>query len=439
MKTKNILLPLLFIIIINCALSQNNENIDEFINWGLKNNLSLSSYIEVSYTEKGKIKFIAKEDIPKKKELLTIPNSIMFNITKLLELLDSKKLNKQYNKFQKLNLTYAPNPYDFRKEESFISYILYLVQKKQKKYKKSKFYEFFEKFLKSLNKYVVNSPLYFEQSQIDFLAGSLLSRSIDIMKKVYDDEIKILSDKSYYNNYIDSDDYIHFRFPVHNRGLNISNQWTLVPFINIIEQDYTSYNANYTIQDNGDVKIISRREIKKGDEIVLKAPKQTNVRRFLNEGKTNEKLVNYFDSYYISVFGPGIYYLYKLKDEKFKNYYIDLLQKDFDSKATSLYFQFAEELQGDGTDTWAYDVLNKNLQYYKEYFERITLSEIYENFKDKDDRINIERIIRGEKRVIEKAIKHIYKTINQFMEIQTKYMSDDNNGNNKPEENDSDL
>ena len=438
MKAKITLLS--FIITIYSIQCNNNENIDEFISWGLKNNLSISSNIEViSSTENSKIKFIAKEDIQKQKQLLTIPNSIMFNITKLLELLNSKNLKKQYNKFQKLNLTYKPNLYDFRKEESFISYIFYLIEHKPKKYKKTKFYEFFEEFLKSLNKYEVKSPLFYDQTQIDFLSESLLSHSIEAMKKVYEDEMEILSDKSYYNNYIDSDEYIHFRFPVHNKAINISNQLTLVPFMNIIDQDYSSYNANYTIQENGDVKIISKREIKKGDEIIIKAPKQSNVRRLLCEGKTYEKLVNYFDSYYISAFGPGIYYQYKLKDEKFKNFYINLLQKDFDSKATSLYFEYAGEMEGDGSDTWAYDVLNKNLLYYKELFERITLSKIYEYFKDKDDRINIERVLRGEKKVIEKALKRVSKTINQFMEIQTKYMSGDNNGNINPEENNPDL
>ena len=175
----------------------------------------------------------------------------------------SKSLNKQYKQFQKLNLTYDPNPYDFRKEESFLAYIFYLIQYKPKKYKKTKFYQLFESFLKSLNNYMIKSPLYYEQKQIDFLSGSLLSRSIEVMKKVYEKEINILSNDSYYKKDIDFDDYIHYRFSIHNKGLNISNHWTLVPFLNIINEDYTLYNANYTIEENGYVKILSKRNIKK--------------------------------------------------------------------------------------------------------------------------------------------------------------------------------
>lgn len=426
MKIK-ILLLLLFIIIINCE--KNNENIDIFLDWGLKNKLQISSSIEV-LSEKNKIKFIAKEDIPKKKELLTIPNKIMFNISKALELINSKNLNKQYKQFEKLNLTYKYNTSDFRKEESFITYIFYLIQHKPKKYQKTKFFEFFEKYLESLDRYTIKSPLYYEQEQIEFLSSSFLSRAIETMKKTYEDEIHILSKDSSYKKDIDYDDYVHHRFPIHNKGLNISNHWTLVPFLNVIDEDYTSYNANYTIEENGDVKILSRRNIKKGDEIVLKSPKMNNIKRFLYEGKTNEKLYDYYDEYNISAFSRGIYYYYKIKDnEDLKNIYVNIKTKDFDSIITGIYLDYVGVLNGDGSDTWAYDVLDKNLKYYKEYFERITLSKIYEYFSDKDDRINIERIIRGEKKMIEKAIKRISKTINQFMQIQSQYMSGDNKDN----------
>ena len=87
-------------------------------------------------------------------------------------------------------------------------------------------------------------------------------------------------------------------------------------------------------------------------------------------------------------------------------------------------------LNGDGSDTWAYSVLQKNLLYYKERFNRVTLGNIYDVFYDKDDRINIDRIFRGEKKVLEKAYNEVMGTINQFMDIQTKYMSDDKNKEN---------
>ena len=122
MKLK-FLITFILLIITNCE--ENKTYNDEFINWGKKNKLKISHYIEVASIEKDKIRFIAKTNIPKKKTLLIIANSIMFNITNALKLINSKNLNKQYEQFSKLNLTYEPNPYDFRKEESF--YLIFFI------------------------------------------------------------------------------------------------------------------------------------------------------------------------------------------------------------------------------------------------------------------------------------------------------------------------
>ena len=184
------LIPFALIIIINCEKSinttynNNNNNNDKYLEWGLKNNLSLSSYIEVSYEDKNRIKFIAKEDIPKKVELLSIPNSLIFSTSKALDLLNSKNLKKQFKEFYKLNLTYQPNPFDFRKEESFLSYLLYIMQHKSKKYKKTKFYEKYKLFFDSIEKYSIKSALYYEQSHIEYLGGTLLGHSSEVKRKI---------------------------------------------------------------------------------------------------------------------------------------------------------------------------------------------------------------------------------------------------------------
>ena len=427
-------LLILIHILLNTSISciEPPKESDTFLNWGLKNNLNISSFIELSSTsEKSKIRFIAKEDIPRKQELLTIPNSLMFNVSKLLNLLNSKTLNKQYKDFSKLNLTNEPN-YDFRKEESFISYIFYLIEHKPKKYKKTKFYEIYQNYLNILKTYSFKSPIFYDQDQVEYLAGTHLSNEYDVMKRVYQKEIDIFSNDTYYKKELDFDEYAHNRLIIYNKGLNISNTWCLIPFLNFFEYEYSSNNAKYVIEKNGDLKIISRKKIKKGDEIVLKAKKMSNIRRLLLEGKTCEKLLDYFEEYLISAFSPGLYYSYGINEiDYFKNYNVNLKDEDFDSKANNIYFENAEMLGGDGSDNWAYGVLENNLHFYKEHFEKITIDKIYEIFYDKDDRMNIERIYRGEKKVIDEAYDKVNKIIDQFMEIQDKYMKDGKNDKNK--------
>ena len=428
-----ILIPLILTVSITSTDSSSNSfNQASFIDWGIKNNLIISPYIELSSSsEKSKIRFIAKDDIPRKEELLTIPYSLMFNLSKILDLINSKSLNKQYKEFSKLNLTYKQNISDFRKEGAFISYIFYLIQHKPKKYKKTKFYEIYENYLNILKTYTFKSPIFYDQDQVEYLAGTHLSNVYDDMKKIYQTEIDIFSNESYYKKELDFDEYVRNRLIVYNKGANISNKWHLVPFLNFFEYEYNKNNANYTIEKNGDIKIYTKKKIKKGDEIILKSKKMSNINRLLLEGKTCEKLINYFDEYLISAFSPGLYYSYGINDvDYFKNYFVNLMDEDFDSKANNIYFETAEMLHGDGSDNWAYDVQENNLHFYKEHFEKITKSQIYDIFYDKDDRINIERIYRGEKKVIDDGYDKVINIIDQFTEIQNKYMKDGKNSKN---------
>ena len=141
---------------------------DPFLEWGKKNNLEISSLIELSSSqEKSKIHFVAKDEIPRKQLLLTIPYSLMFNISKLLDLLNSKNLNKQYQTFSKLNLTDKTDLYDIRKECAFISYIFYLISHKPKKYKKTKFYEIYENYLNIIKTYTFKSPIYLRPRRLN--------------------------------------------------------------------------------------------------------------------------------------------------------------------------------------------------------------------------------------------------------------------------------
>ena len=406
-------------IFLNCQNNINTSNV--FPDFDLKKTLSLSSLIENIKYEKNKMKFLAKEDIPKNQELFTIPYNLMFNVSKALELINSKTLNKQHKEFEKLNLTNSSNPNDFRKEEAFLSYIFYLISHRQKKYKNTKFYENYQKYIELLQKYSPKSPLFYDQDETGFLAGTNLDRELDFLKKIYQDEIDIFISKSYMKKVIDSDEYMHLRLAIKKYGLNILNHWTLVPFLNYLDDDYTNYNSYYSVQKNGDLKIISNKEIKKGNEIILQVPKMTNIKRLLFEGKTYEELVNYFEKYEITAFSPALYYQYGINDKDyFQNFYVNILDKDFEEQFSKIYIDHQEMLNGDGHKLWVYDLIDMNINFYKEHFQGITQTKIFEIFYDKDTRVNIDRIIRGERKIIEDVYDNVSVVIDKLIEEEQK-------------------
>ncbi len=415
---KNILIltnVFILFLILNC---QNKYNIETLLDWGINNKLDLSPSMGISFFgKKNIVKFIARADIKENQDLLRIPYSLMFDINKALELINLKSLNKQYKDFEKINITEV----NFRKEKSFLAYILYLINHRPKKYQKTKFYEFYQKYLELLGKFYPRSPLFYGPSQIQYLAGTLLDRHIDMVKRIYEEEIEIYSNKTYYKKELDFDEYAQYRLSICKYGLNISEHFTIVPFLNYFDDDYSINNANYTIEENGDVRIYSLKEIKKGEQIILQAVKKTNIARLILEGKTNEELVDFFNEYTISAFSPGLYYQYGISDiDYFKTYYVNILEKDYDKQLVKIYQENAELLNGDGTEIWAYDIVELNMNFYKEHFEGITMEKIYDIYYDSDDRTNIERIIRGERKIVLKAYEDVNKVIDILLEEEEK-------------------
>lgn len=421
---------LLSIIIINCEY--NIANIETFLDWGLENNLKLSPFIETSEIGKNKIYFIAKTDIEKDKELLTIPSSLTFNVNKALELINLKDLNKQYKEFDKINLPNAKE-FIFRKEMSFLSYIFYLINHKQKKYKKTKFFEFYEKYLEILKKYSPKSPLFHGQKLRQIIIGSILYKPVEDIENIYREEINIYNNKTFYKKEMDFEEYTRFRLAIHKYGQVISNHWTLIPFLNYFDDNYIDYNANMIIKQNNDVKIVALKDIKKGEQIILKAPKKTNMISYIIEGKTDEKLVDYYINYSVTAFSPALYKKYEISTSDihyFKDNFVNILEENFDRKFVDIYKKHAKLLKGDGTDIWAYGVAEMDLKFYKILFESVTLDTIYEYYDDIDDRINMERIIRGERNLIVNAYNKINNILNKLLEEERQKSKKIQKGNN---------
>ena len=236
-----------------------NDIISKLIEWGVKNNLTLSSYIEIS-SEKDP-KFIAKKTIEKNETLLIIPYNLMFTAEKALKLINSKKLKNQLLKYKREEFLYIEfEDEDYRKEESFLSYILYLMEFRQKKYQKTKFYEEYKYYLESLKIKHNIKPLIFDHECLEKLYMTYLNTLYRSIKRDYEEEIFIFKGESYNKKEIDYEDYLPHRINVHNNGLKIFNKKTMIPFFNFFETDYINYNANYTIEKDGSLRIFLKKK-----------------------------------------------------------------------------------------------------------------------------------------------------------------------------------
>lgn len=414
-----------------------NDIISKLLEWGEVNNFTLSSYIEISKEKSPK--FIAKKTIEKNETLLLIPYNLMFTAEKALKLINSKKLKNQLYKYKREEFLYIEfEDEEFRKEESFLSYILYLMEFRPKKYQKTKFYEEYKYYLDSLKIKPNIKPFIFDNEGLEKLYMTYLNTLYKSLKRDYEEEIFIFKGESYNKKDIDYEDYLPHRINVHNKGLKIFDHKTMIPFLNFFENDYINYNANYTVEKDGSIRIFSKKAIQKYEEIILALPKTSNAKNLLFHGKTYEKLTNYFDEYLIPTFGISVYYRFDIIDRDLEHqYFMNVIEDDFDENAVEVYKDNLNILKDEKRKNntvgygYLYEILINNIKSYNEYIKNFNLDKIYEYIEEPEIRTHITRIIKGETKMLESAYSFARRKASKYIDLNSISKDEDQEGNQK--------
>jgi hypothetical protein len=373
----------------------------------------------------------AKETIPENTTLIHIPSNIILNITKILDLINLPELKKQYEEFMDNDIyedDYSP---ELKKDEAFLTYIFYQIHDGKKKILKSKFYK---KYKHYINSFQINSeyePLFFDDVGVNKLYLSYINTLYSMNKRNFEQETYIFKGYSYYKRDIDYDEYLPIRIAVINNGLTISEQKYLIPVLNMINTDYIKYNSNFTLESDGSIRIYSTREIQAQEEIIFFSKEMSNARRLLFEGRTYPELNYYFDEYLIPAFGISLYVKFNLDDPdlEFTNY-INLLEDGYEEDAINIYKDHLDILKRDDPvedksgKGWPFEILLNNLKAFKEYIISFGKDKIYEYFDDKDVRINVERVILGDKKILEKAYEETELKAGDYIDLNSRKTDD---------------
>jgi len=442
MQFSFILLILLFQIIcinfISCKQSSekksDNDDLTDYLIWARYNNLSM--HPSLKFTKKIKnmktlYNLYTKETIPENTTLIHIPLNIILNITKILDLINLPELKKQYEEFMDNDIyedDYSP---ELKKDEAFLAYIFYQIHDGKKKILKSKFYK---KYKHYINSFQINSeyePLFFDDVGVNKLYLSYINTLYSMNKRNFEQETYIFKGYSYYKRDIDYDEYLPIRIAVINNGLTISEQKYLIPVLNMINTDYIKYNSNFTLESDGSIRIYSTREIQAQEEIIFFSKEMSNARRLLFEGRTYPELNYYFDEYLIPAFGISLYVKFNLDDPdlEFTNY-INLLEEGYEEDAINIYKDHLDILKRDDPvedksgKGWPFEILLNNLKAFKEYIISFGKDKIYEYFDDKDVRIHVERVILGDKKILEKAYEETELKAGDYIDLNSRKTDD---------------
>ena len=158
----------------------------------------------------------------------------------------------------------------------------------------------------------------------------------------------------------------------------------------------------------------------------------SNARRLLFEGRTYPELNYYFDEYLMPAFGISLYVKFNIEDPDLEfNNYINLIEEGYEEDAIYIYKEHLDILKRDepiedkSGKGWPYEILLNNLKAFKEYIVNFGKDKIYEYFKEKEDRINIERVLLGDKKILTKAYEDTEIKAGEYIDLSSRRTDDD--------------
>jgi len=418
----------ILILLINIIVYIKAKNAyDKLLEWGKNNSLFISDKLEMRYVSENNRAYYAKDDIPEKTLIMTIPFKIMLNLKNAFELLNSKKINKLYTEYKKNSTNISVGFFTANDDQTFLSYLVYLVNHRQKQYKKNKFYQFFQYLFDTFETNMDSYPMFYNDNQLKLIEGSVTYMDVTLMRELFNDE-KTLFEKDLNQKEIDFDEYIRYRTLIIAKTLNIS-QLSVIPFIDLFENDPMDFNVDIALNEtNNNINVFTTRKIRRGDELYIRSGYISNYKRLILYGQTFDKMSDYIDSFSVPMISFKMRKELDITNEDFEvSESIDLAKKKFFKKALKTYKKLSLLQKEDGSDLSAYKLFLQNLETNRKDYESVTTSDIYKEFVHLKDVNNVRRVLELETRIFDQKIRLMKRLVDNMSKRLSKEKKSNNN------------
>ena len=425
---KNIFLLLILLTAYNLSHSKKTDY-DYLIEWGKNNSVFISDKIKINYTNENTKNFYVKETIEPNEIIISIPENLLLNINSALKL-SSNKFQKQFEKYKKQKFKQAKNNsselFNQRIENSFLAYIITMAN--LNKSPKNKLYQYYKYFFDTCETNLDKFPLFYSTDQIRPFLFSLFSNELIQTREAFEEEYTILQSQITKKQF-DLDEYLKYRLFTYNKLVNISEQSSIVPFVDIIDTNPVSFNLQVRyLQDNHTVNVISNQEINPEQKLILAVVEMTNMASLIVYGRIYEENKNFLETFKISKISPIFLRSKNMNLMLSNSNLMDLMKPKFYDEVIPDYMELSKMMNGDGSSVSALKLLVENIEEFRKQYDDVTTSVLMKNFFDTEIVYNIKSVLDTEKNFLDKKIKQLKKIVSYV----------DTNKNNKLE-NKSDL
>ena len=408
---KNIFLLLILLTAYNLSYSKKTDY-DYFIEWGKNNSVFISDKIKINFTNENTKNFYVKETIEPNEIIISIPENLLLNINSALKL-SSNKFQKQFEKYKKQKFKQAKNNsselFNQRIENSFLAYIITMAN--LNKSPKNKLYQYYKYFFDTCETNLDKFPLFYSTDQIRPFLFSLFSNELIQTREAFEEEYTILQSQITKKQF-DLDDYLKYRLFTYNKLVNISEQSSIVPFVDILDTNPVSFNLQVRyLQDNHTVNVISNQEINPEQKLILAVVEMTNMASLIIYGRIYEENKNFLETFKISKISPIFLRSKNMNLMLSNSNLMDLMKPKFYDEVIPEYMELSKMMNGDGSSVSALKLLVENIEEFRKQYDDVTTSVLMKNFFDTEIVYNIKSVLDTEKNFLDKKIKQLKKIV----------------------------
>ena len=408
---KNIFLLLILLTAYNLSHSKKTDY-DYLIEWGKNNSVFISDKIKINYTNENTKNFYVKETIEPNEIIISIPENLLLNINSALKL-SSNKFQKQFEKYKKQKFKQAKNNsselFNQRIENSYLAYIITMAN--LNKSPKNKLYQYYKYFFDTCETNLDKFPLFYSTDQIRPFLFSLFSNELIQTREAFEEEYTILQSQITKKQF-DLDDYLKYRLFTYNKLVNISEQSSIVPFVDILDTNPVSFNLQVRyLQDNHTVNVISNQEINPEQKLILAVVEMTNMASLIVYGRIYEENKNFLETFKISKISPIFLRSKNMNLMLSNSNLMDLMKPKFYDEVIPEYMELSKMMNGDGSSVSALKLLVENIEEFRKQYDDVTTSVLMKNFFDTEIVYNIKSVLDTEKNFLDKKIKQLKKIV----------------------------